>query len=397
MKHLGGDMIAEGAFGSIYDDIKDIGDITKIVKHDGEPIEEVAIDKTVKRVFKLIEYPQERRKEIANVNILFELFKNNKKLGLTCLDLEISHIKNDNRDEFIVYRKFDTDLQRFLYKSEGGYEKTYTKNTENKALVVDPKSFIKQIMEQILSLCAALHEKGYIHKDIKLDNILITAKEKNNIEIVLGDYGLISLKVDEPSDYDVDNVFQGMPDYMPPFCHFEDNNHRASDNYLNRMDSMFVTKTKPIVTKSKHPRTSQNKDFFQNINKSYYPSSSNANNANNANKIDLHPIGIIMLQLLHYFDLADFNLIEFAKNLMESGGFSNAGDALTALKGGAKSHNVLLLGKLRKVVKEGRYSYVTVNGEKMTLAKAEKLAIQGKTRSNNGSNTIKPKPKKLIK
>ena len=40
--------------------------------------------------------------------------------------------------------------------------------------------------------------------------------------------------------------------------------------------------------------------------------------------------------------------------------------------GGGGNPKVLISGKLRKVVKEGRYSYVTINGEKMTIAKAKK-------------------------
>lgn len=52
---------------------------------------------------------------------------------------------------------------------------------------------IREIALQLMSALSYIHKKGYIHRDIKLDNILLKRKIENNfeeIDIRLIDFGL---------------------------------------------------------------------------------------------------------------------------------------------------------------------------------------------------------------
>ena len=49
---------------------------------------------------------------------------------------------------------------------------------------------IKNIMEQVLLTIDFVHKQRLIHRDVKLDNILIKRAEGNYFEVKLADFGL---------------------------------------------------------------------------------------------------------------------------------------------------------------------------------------------------------------
>ena len=328
MKQFGGEVIGEGAFGSVFDSIDDIGTIDEIVYFPKTKSKITSPNIHKNHIFKLIDYPDERLIEIKNQKKLFIFFKNDNINTLTCIDNHISSIKNDSGDEFIVYRKFSSNLQTYLYSSTGGYQKVYKRNKVNSR---DPIKFIIHVISNILAFLQVIHSHGYIHKDIKLDNILIN----NEQEVVVGDYGLLTKASKEKTNGK--KVFTGIPDFMPPFCHFEKNNKSYNDNYINRMNCFFVPKDDE---QSKYPRTYVSTKFFQQVNDTYKMESNKSSTtkhssidiSNLAFKIDLHPTGIILLQLLHFFEISiDHYLYKFAKKLMSSNQFKTSSSALKFL------------------------------------------------------------------
>ena len=110
-----------------------------------------------------------------------------------------------------------------------------------------------------------------------------------------------------------DATFIGMCDYMPPFCH--GGNWRAT--YMQRMKALFVGDYNN--QRSKHPRTGLPADFFEDVLASYPDAPVEEQRTQ---KIDLHPMGIILLQLAMRFGLeADVLslLQDFAARLMSHG------------------------------------------------------------------------------
>lgn len=72
---------------------------------------------------------------------------------------------------FIILEYLDTDLYNFLYKSK----------------IKVTKEIIKDIMKQIFQGINYLHSKLFIHRDLKLKNILLTADGRI---VKIGDFGL---------------------------------------------------------------------------------------------------------------------------------------------------------------------------------------------------------------
>jgi serine/threonine protein kinase len=345
-----GAVIGEGSFGEVFDDIKDLDNPLEYYDYNLSN-HEVIIDSDIfhNKVFKYINYQKELENELDNMLIV----RKNVDINLTCLDDEIYYILTDDDTKVPVYTKQDNNLQNYLYNSKGSYYKTWT-TTDIKIINIDKS------IQNILSFCKSLHEEKYIHKDLKLDNIFI----KNDICIV-GDYGLITKNED---DIGINKVFMGMVDYMPPFCHFTEGiNSSPYDSYKKRMKSLF---TGDLNSKrSQAPIKQMNEDFFDKICETY-----KNNNIINKYKIDLHPIGIMILQLLYRFDLDDKKLEDFAIKLMSNDGFYNAIEAYDDFKtmtGG--SRYITILGKKRKIIKKNNRDYITYNKELITVNKAKKL------------------------
>ena len=72
-----------------------------------------------------------------------------------------------------------------------------------------PEDTCKHIFKQLVRATAYMHSKGYAHRDLKLDNILMDVATKN-IKII--DFGFsLRAKADEKL-----TVFCGTPHYMDP-------------------------------------------------------------------------------------------------------------------------------------------------------------------------------------
>lgn len=345
-----GAIIGEGSFGEVFDDIEDLDNPLeyydyKLKSYNINDNREIFQSK----VFKYINYQQELENELNNMLIV----QKNIDIDLTCLDDKIYYILTDDDTKIPVYKKLDNNLQNYLYTSKGNHYKTWQMTDNN---LID----IKKSISNILDFCKSLHKKNYIHKDLKLDNIFI----KDNIAIV-GDYGLIT---DNEDDIGINKVFMGMVDYMPPFCHFTKGiiNSSPYDSYKKRMESLFTGNLDG--KRSQPPIKKMDKGFFDKICESY------KHNTINKYKIDLHPIGIMILQLLYRFDLNDNNLENFAIQLISNNGFESAEDAFdrfTSMTGGSKY--ITILGKKRKIVRKNNREYITFNKELITVNKAKKL------------------------
>jgi len=381
-KQLGGKVIGSGGFGDVYDDVDDIGPIDSITYYDSTKSKSSFSQKSSKNifentVFKMIEYESALKSEKTNNRIIYKLFKDINKLSLTSLHNRILSVWN-RYDEILVYRKLKTNLVNYLYTPSKDTEKSYYKIFLPTKSDYDnnPEEFIYITINNILKFCKNIHENKMIHKDIKIDNILIG---DNINDIVLADYGLL-ISVDEDKTIPYDS-FQGMSDYMPPFCHYVDNDKPYYDNYKKRM--LFIFFRSPDIASSQ-PKGSQI------ITEKHIDDIINSYDDKNLNKykIDLHPIGIVLLQLCHRFNISDDKYISFALKLMmnssnndkpENNGFINAIDAYESwqtMKGGSKFINIL--GRNRKIYIINGREHIIYNKNLITIKQARQVARKTK-------------------
>lgn len=318
----GGSLIGHGAFGEVYDSISDIG---KIIKYNTFGNHTTSHNKTITKnakgvtedlgscIFKLVFYNEEREREKENNALLRKMFNGKELRTLTCLHKDLISVQTVS-DEFIVYQKFDNNLQNILYTAEGGYQKIWKRTNFS-----SNDDFIVDVVKSCLLFCNKLHKFGCIHKDIKLDNLLY-----KDGKVVVADYGLVT-KV-EDDDTSSNSPFSGMYDYMPPFCHYENNGNDDITNYTKRMVYFFVMDNKKDVSR-KHPSTSVSAAFFEGVAETY-----RGVDKPNKFKMDMHPIGIILLQLVHRLDSSKLDVFHlFAKELMSCNGFKTTHEALVAL------------------------------------------------------------------
>lgn len=89
----------------------------------------------------------------------------------------------------------------------------------------DPNHFAKIIIKNVLSGLMALHDAGYIHRDIDPSNIMIT--EDNHIKLI--DFGICK-QMDKLTTHDkvqtVAGVFMGKPEYASPELSLGDIKHQ---------------------------------------------------------------------------------------------------------------------------------------------------------------------------
>ena len=83
---------------------------------------------------------------------------------------------------------------------------------KHSALNTSPEVITKRIIKQVATGIKALHDRNIIHRDIKLNNILMTSKEDQAIAFI-GDFGS-SIKLQSSSDTSKFRI--GTPGYIAP-------------------------------------------------------------------------------------------------------------------------------------------------------------------------------------
>ncbi|XP_050434557.1 nucleosomal histone kinase 1-like isoform X2 [Adelges cooleyi] len=86
-----------------------------------------------------------------------------------------STLYNNNKYRFIVIEKFDQDLESFL------------KTVKDSLLL----GAVINIVRQIIDALEFIHSCGYVHWDIKSQNVFVGKKPKQN-HVYLGDFGMVS-------------------------------------------------------------------------------------------------------------------------------------------------------------------------------------------------------------
>lgn len=117
-----------------------------------------------------------------------------------------------------------TDIFNGKCSDAKGKEIPYAKKLLN-IYTKDPDHFAKIIIKNVLSGLMALHDAGYIHRDIDPSNIMIT--EDNHIKLI--DFGICK-QIDKLTTHDkvqtVAGVFMGKPEYASPELALGDIKHQ---------------------------------------------------------------------------------------------------------------------------------------------------------------------------
>ena len=310
----GGALLGEGGFGMVYDSLDDIGKITKVAKHKPSGGSNGSSGNVALQlddvVFKLVPEAEERSREEDGIRAVYDAVSGNKNAieDVTCLHPTIRAVTNESGDEFFVLRRFQSTLQDVLFTKIRGnsYKREWEPNTTLTAK--DAREIIHNTIASALALLAMMHQSGYIHADVKLDNIL--ARRHSGWHVVLGDYGQVTA-ISSEEMFIEDGMFFGMCDYMPPFCH----GYVWQRTYMQHMNALFVGANNQ---RSKHPRAGVGIEFFESVLKTY---PNIPLEEHRAKKIDLHPLGIVLLQLLERFgselsQTTSHGMLEFAMQLM---------------------------------------------------------------------------------
>ncbi|CAH2035673.1 unnamed protein product [Thlaspi arvense] len=79
-----------------------------------------------------------------------------------------------------------------------------------------PEAMIRDFTRMILEGLVSIHHHGYVHCDLKSDNLLVFPSRNSSYELKISDFGNC-LSVGEVPDYwGIDSPFVGTPIYMPP-------------------------------------------------------------------------------------------------------------------------------------------------------------------------------------
>jgi len=144
-----------------------------------------------------------------NLNIIYKISKYNNNL-LTEVKI-INYLKDTNFYRYMpkIYSIKQVNYQNTKYghiEMEYLYKYTELINIINKASNND----LINIMYKLLLIFKILHENKIIHKDIKLDNILIN--KTNYLDIKIIDFNLSSFNNDKPMEQKI----RGTLHYIPP-------------------------------------------------------------------------------------------------------------------------------------------------------------------------------------
>jgi serine/threonine-protein kinase len=75
---------------------------------------------------------------------------------------------------------------------------------------------VAEIVDQVLAGVAAIHHAGYLHGDIKTDNVLVERGESGAYGVKLIDLGLACEQGDLAPTFDDDHIISGTPHYLAP-------------------------------------------------------------------------------------------------------------------------------------------------------------------------------------
>ncbi|KAG7550392.1 Protein kinase-like domain superfamily [Arabidopsis thaliana x Arabidopsis arenosa] len=99
------------------------------------------------------------------------------------------------------------------YANEGSLS-SFMENYTDKKL---PDPMIRDFTRMILEGLVSIHSHGYVHCDLKSDNLLIfSRKDASSYELKISDFGNCREVGEVPDHWEIDFPFVGTPIYMPP-------------------------------------------------------------------------------------------------------------------------------------------------------------------------------------
>ncbi|EFH47770.1 hypothetical protein ARALYDRAFT_350399 [Arabidopsis lyrata subsp. lyrata] len=99
------------------------------------------------------------------------------------------------------------------YANEGSL-RSFMENYTDKKL---PDPMIRDFTRMILEGLVSIHSHGYVHCDLKSDNLLIfSRKDASSYELKISDFGNCREVGEVPDHWEIDFPFVGTPIYMPP-------------------------------------------------------------------------------------------------------------------------------------------------------------------------------------